>query len=329
MPFYKVPFLLGELELSSNVFCSPLAGCSDYPFRKMLTKYRPGLVFCEMVKMDALIRHDLGTYRLLDFDKDMHPIGAQLCGSKPELAGPCAKIIEDLGFDVIDLNCGCPVDKITKDQSGSGLLKNPNKIGDILANMVAAVRIPVTVKIRAGWDEAHIVGPEIAEIAEKAGAKILFVHGRTRAQAYKGPANWDYIKQCKEAAKNILIFGNGDILDAESAEAMFNQTKCDGLLVSRGSFGQPWIFEDIARHFEGETAIIRSGEEIRDELLKHLDITLQYQTKQKAALDLRRFGSWYLKKGQGAKKMREMMAKAEDMDKVKEEISNFDWAEIL
>lgn len=328
MDLFKSPFQLGDLSLPSNVFCSPLAGCSDLPFRQMLYRYRPGLTFCEMVKMDALIRHDPGTYRLLDYEGSMHPIGAQLCGSKPKLAGPCAKIIEELGFDVIDLNCGCPVDKVTKDLSGSGLLQVPDRIGEILCNMVAAVSIPVTVKIRAGWDEAHINGPAITKIAEQAGAKIIFVHGRTRKQAYRGLANWDYIKECKQAANNILVFGNGDIVDATSAENMFYQTGCDGLLLSRGTFGHPWLFEEIYRHFQGLEPIKRTVLDIRDGLLAHLDAIIAYQTKRKATLDLRRMGSWYLKKGSGIKKLKEVLVRSENLEAALEEIRNFDWEEM-
>src|SRR5689334_17740332 len=175
--YLKRPFQLGSLVLPSNIFCAPLAGCSDLAFRRMTAQYKPGLMFCEMVKMDALIRNDPHTYRLLDYEAHMHPIGGQLCGSKLHLAAPCAKIIEDLGFDVVDLNCGCPVDKVTKDGSGSGLLKNPELIGEIICEMVAAVRIPVTVKIRAGWDMQSINAPQITKIAEEAGAKAICIHG--------------------------------------------------------------------------------------------------------------------------------------------------------
>lgn len=325
MVFFKSPFQLDELTFSSNVFCSPLAGCSDLPFRQMVGRYQPGLMFCEMVKMDALVRHDPNTYRILEYDTSMHPIGAQLCGSKPKLAGPCAKIIEELGFDLIDLNCGCPVDKVTKDNSGSGLLKDPDRIGEILSNMIAAVKIPVTVKIRAGWDEESINGPLITQIAEKAGAKIIFVHGRTRKQAYRGPANWDYVKECKDVAKDILVFGNGDIVDPESAEQIFQQTGCDGILLSRGTFGRPWVFEDIMRHFTGQEPLNRTGKEVRDALLTHLDYILRSQQKRKALLDLRRIGSWYLKKGQGVKKIKEIVVRAKDLEEVVAEIQSFDW----
>jgi tRNA-dihydrouridine synthase B len=228
-------FQLGKIELPNNILYAPLAGCSDYPFRKMSALYNPGLIYCEMVKMEALIRNDQGTFHMLDYDTGMHPIGGQICGSKPEIAGKAAKIIETLGFDVVDLNCGCPVDKVTKDGSGSAMLKTPNLIGDVIANMVAAVKIPVTVKIRAGWDEDNILAAEVTQIAEKAGASAICIHGRTRKQAYKGPAIWDYIKAAKNAAKNIKVIGNGDVLDGSSAQKMFEYTGCDAVLVARGT----------------------------------------------------------------------------------------------
>src|SRR5579872_1226411 len=165
------PFFIGSVKLPNKVLYAPLAGCSDLPFRRMSRHYGPGIVYCEMVKIDALVRNDSNTYRLLDYDIGMHPIGAQICGSKPKIAAAAARIVEDLGFDVIDFNCGCPVDKVTKDGSGSGMLKTPELIGEVLCEMMAAVKIPVTVKIRAGWDEKSINAVEITNIAEKAGAK--------------------------------------------------------------------------------------------------------------------------------------------------------------
>ena len=252
MHYLRKPIELGNLKLPHRIFYAPLAGCSDFPFRKMSAKYRPGLMYCEMVKMDALVRHDAGTFHMLDYSADMHPIGAQLCGSKPALAGAAASIIEDLGFDVVDLNCGCPVDKVTKDGSGSGMLKTPELIGEVVASIAARVKIPVTVKIRAGWDEENINAEKIVKIAEQAGAKALCIHGRTRQQGYRGPANWEYIKACKEVARSILIIGNGDAVDGPSAEEMQAKTGCDAVLVARATMGQPWIVEDILRYLSGE-----------------------------------------------------------------------------
>ena len=323
--FLKRPFQLGSLQLPSNIFCAPLAGCSDLPFRRMTVKFKPGLVFCEMVKMDALIRHDPNTYRLLDYEPGMHPIGGQLCGSKPELAGPCAKIIEDLGFDVVDLNCGCPVDKVTKDGSGSGMLKNLDLIGEVLCNMVAAVKIPITLKIRAGWDAHSIIGPELTQIAEEAGAAAICVHGRTRAQGYKGPANWDFIRDCKQAAKRIPVIGNGDAVDPLSAERLFAHTGCDAILLARGTMGQPWLIEEVYRHFSGEAPLPITGLYYRDILLEHLDHIVSYQNERRALLDLRRIGCWFLRKAKGMSQMRQALNRAQSVVEIRQMIYDYPW----
>ena len=321
-------FSLGELSLANNVFCAPLAGCSDLPFRRMTARYRPGLLFCEMVKMDALVRNDPNTYRLLNYEAGMHPIGGQICGSKPQLAAPSARIIEDLGFDVVDLNCGCPVDKVTKDGSGSGMLRTPELIGEVVANMTAAVKIPVTLKIRAGWDFNQINAPEIVRIAEQAGAKAICVHGRTRSQGYKGPANWEYIRACKAAAKSIKVIGNGDAMDANSAMALFEKTGCDAILVARGTMGQPWVIEDILRMKSGLAPIERSFVDYRNALFDHFEHTIAYQSERKALTDMRRVGCWYLRQGKGARKLREAINKAGSTEEVRRVLQEYPWEQI-
>jgi len=325
MKFLKTPFSMGSVSLPNNILYAPLAGCSDLPFRSMACRYRPGIVYCEMVKIDALVRNDSHTYRLLDYTPDMHPIGAQICGSKPKMAALAAKIIEDLGFDVIDFNCGCPVDKVTKDGSGSGMLKNPELIGEVLSEVLAAVKIPVTVKIRAGWDEQSINGPLITQIAEKAGAKAIAIHGRTRAQGYKGPANWDYIRACKEVAKQILVIGNGDVFDAQSALKMFEYTACDAVLVSRGTMGQPWIVEDIIRLLTHQPQIERGVQFIREVLLEHFEKIIRYQNEKQSLLDFRRVGCWYLKKCEGVRELRMHLNKATSTAQVFSLIDQFAW----
>jgi len=290
----------------------------------MAARYKPGLMFCEMVKMEPLIRHEPTTYYLLDYDPSMRPIGGQICGSKPKLAGPCARIIEELGFDVVDLNCGCPVDKVTKDGSGSGMLKNPELIGEVIANMVAAVSIPVTVKIRVGWDDDCINAPEITKIAEQAGAKAISIHGRTRQQKYKGKANWDHIRECKEAATSIIVIGNGDVFDAEAAQDLFMQSGCDGILVSRGTFGKPWIVDDIMRLDSALPPLIPN---VRENLIEHMEFICSYRSDRKALLDMRRIGCWYLRDGQGTKKLRVSLNRAKHLNEVKSLILNYDWTQ--
>lgn len=310
--YLKKPFQLGDLKLQSNIFSAPLAGCSDYPFRKMTHFFKTGLNFCEMVKMDALVRHDEGTFKLLHTDPLMHPIGAQLCGAKLELAAQSAKILEDLGFDVIDLNCGCPVDKVTKDGSGSGLLKQPWLIGEILDKMIHAVKVPVTVKIRLGWDDDQIVCEKITQMAELVGAKAITIHGRTREQGYSGKARWEYIKACKEVARTIKVIGNGDIFSAQDALSMFKQTGCDGVLVARGTMGAPYIFEDIEHLLLTGEEKIRTQAELLHIFKQHFSYVCDYAEDRKALLDTRRIASWYLKAIPEAKELKEMVFSSKD-----------------
>lgn len=322
------PIKIGPLELSSNIAYSPLAGCSDLPFRQMGNLFRPGLFFCEMVKMDALVRNDPGTYRLLDYTKEMHPIGAQICGSHPKMAKESAKIIEDLGFDLIDLNCGCPVDKVTKDKSGSGLLKTPTLIGEILNEMVSSVSIPVTLKIRTGWDEENIVAPLVTQIGEAAGASAIFVHGRTRSQAYRGLANRNHIKECVEARKQIPVFGNGDIFCPESAKDMFIKTNCDGILIGRGTLGSPWIFKEVAEALQQNKSFPKSGSFYKEMLLQHFYFVKAYQHEKKAIVDMRRVGCWYLKGTSVSKTLRELLNRAKSLDEIEELIHAHKWDEM-
>lgn len=322
------PFHYGSKSLPSNLFCAPLAGCSDLPFRQMTCRYRPGLVFCEMVKVDALIRHDPQTYRLLDYTKEMHPIGAQICGSKPNDARVAARIIEDLGFDVLDLNCGCPVDKVTKDGSGSGLLKNPERIGEIIALMVDAVDMPVSVKIRVGWDDQTINAAEITKIAEEAGAVGLTIHGRTREQGYKGKANWEIISECRRVARTMKIIGNGDIFDAATALEKFSLSGCDGILLARGTLGQPWIIEDVERALKGLPPLVRGIDVIRETLWEHFEAIVSYQNDVQSLLDMRRVGCWYLKSCKGAKPLRMQINQATSVSSVFSLLKAFDWQQL-
>lgn len=300
--------------LPNNVVYSPLAGCSDYPFRKMVRRYFSGLIFCEMVKIDALVRHDQHSYHILDYDSSMHPIGAQLCGRDVSLVADAARIIEDLGFDVIDLNCGCPVDKVVKGGGGSALLKEPQLIGELLSKIVCAVNIPVTVKVRAGWDVDNINVKEITRIAECAGVAVIFVHGRTRKQGYRGKACWDYIKDAKDVASQIKVFGNGDVFDASAAQMMVEQTGCDGVLISRGTLGKPWLGRDIIDGISNDSR----DEECLEALFEHFEIISSYYNDRRAALDARRVGCWYVKNVIKARELRGIISKVKTIDEAKE-----------
>ncbi len=322
---FQSPFLLGKLVCPNNIFYSPLAGCSDYPFRKMSAKYRPGLMFCEMVKMQALLRNVIPTYRMLEYSEEMRPIGAQLVGSDIKFAAQSAKIIEDLGFDSLDYNCGCPVDKITKDGSGSGMLKEPEKIADILAEMVQAVSIPVTVKIRAGWDNESICAAQITRLAEKAGAKAIAVHGRTRQQAYRGESNWGWIKEAVEAADEIKVIGNGGVFSAEDAENMFKETGCDAVLVSRATMGQPWIAEDISRYFLKEPSLDRGKNEQMQALREHFVFMQDFAHSESwVATNMRRIACWYFKSSPNRKHFRMKINQASNLAEVEEALNFYE-----
>ncbi len=194
-----------------------------------------------------------------------------------------------------------------------------------LSNIIAAVKVPVTVKIRTGWDDKSINAVEITRIAERAGAKAITIHGRTREQGYKGKANWDHIKACKEAARDILVIGNGDVFDAESALRMFAHTKCDAVLVSRGTMGQPWIAQDILRALDGLDPLPRSVGDLRDSLLEHFDCIVRYQPEKQSLLDMRRVGCWYLKRLVGVKELRVLLNRSSSTSEVFQHLNQFSW----
>ncbi len=327
MTGYQTDFQLGSLKLPNNILCAPLAGYTDQPFRQLCRDFFSGLIFCEMVKIEAVVRKIPATLRYLDFVSSEHPIGAQLCGSQPEVAKQAAKIIEDMGFDLIDLNCGCPVDKVTKDGSGSAMLKNPDLIGEVLSAIVGSVDLPVTVKIRMGWNEEQVNAPEIVKIAEQAGAKAVIIHGRTRAQGYRGGVNLKIIKDCKQAARKIKVIGNGNLFYAEDVFQMFEETDCDGVMLSRGMIGQPWIFQEIAKYPNFQ---IRSTKEIKETLLNHFFKIQKYQKiEKKAVFDMRRLAGWYLKFCSYTKALRIGINQTESVAEIFHLIENYPWDTVV
>ncbi len=310
MTGYKEKFFLGNLELKNNLIMAPLAGCTDLPFRQMLSHYSVGLMYTEMAKMEALVRQESSTYRILEKDEGFHPIGAQICGSNLSLVSSSCRILEDLGFDTIDYNCGCPVDKVVKDGSGSAMLRNPLLIGDVIAEMVNSVDLPITVKVRIGWDDDNINILDIVEVAEKAGAVAITIHGRTRKQKYTGKSNWEWIKKSKEVAKTIQVIGNGDVFSPEIAKERFDTTYCDGLLIARGALGSPWLFDNIGAYCKGETAFFPTKWDKIEALIKHIYYVLQFQNEKKALLDIRRISCWYLKDFDNSKGIRKLLMRA-------------------
>lgn len=286
---------IGNISLSVPVALAPMAGITDMPFRIICSELGCGLVVSEMVSAKGLLYKNVKTFDMLRVAPEERPAAIQLFGSNPQELACVAKIVEAEGADIIDFNMGCPVPKIVNNGEGSALMKNPQLAYEILARMADAVNIPVTVKIRSGWDAAHINAPEIAQFAEKAGVAAIAVHGRTREQFYNGKADWQVIKAVKDAVK-IPVFGNGDILSAEDGLRMFKETGCDGLMIGRGADGNPWIFAELAAALgaNGEKHEVTLAERMAM-ILRHLQMLIDFKGEVVAVKEMRRHAGAYLK----------------------------------
>ena len=252
-----------------------------------------GLLCMEMVSAKAILYKNRNTESLLEIDPRENPVSLQLFGSDPEIISKIAHQIEDRPFDILDLNMGCPVPKIVNNGEGSALMKNPKLAGEIIRETVRAIDKPVTVKIRKGFDDEHINAVEMAKIAEDAGAAAVAVHGRTREQFYSGKADWDIIRQVKEAV-SIPVIGNGDLLTAEDVIAMEQQTGCDGFMIARGAQGNPWIFRQILHYFEtGEHLAKPTLEEVTQMILRHARMMLEFKGEYIGIREIRKHAAWY------------------------------------
>ncbi len=284
---------IGSVIIDPPVACGPMAGVTDLPFRRLVREAGCGLTVTEMVSAKALCYGSAKTEVLLRTDPDEHPVSVQMFGSDPDILAETARKLEEYPFDLIDLNMGCPVPKVTGNGEGSALLKDPKRAGEIFRAVAGAVKKPVTVKIRAGWDASSVNAPEIAKIAEDAGIAAVAVHGRTRAQFYTGSADWEVIRRVKEAV-HIPVFGNGDVRDGASALAMLRETGCDGVMVARAARGNPWIFTEIAAVLRGEPVPPRpSAQEITEMILRHARMQCEFYGEKQGILQMRKHVGWY------------------------------------
>ena len=260
---------IGNVRIENRFVLAPMAGVTDMPFRTLCKEQGAGLICMEMISAKAISFHNKNTIALMKIDPCEHPVSMQLFGSEPELMAEVAKSIEDKDFDILDINMGCPVPKVVNNGEGSALLKNPELIVQIIKSVSSAIQKPVTVKVRIGFENAPVDIVEIARRAEDAGAAAIAVHGRTRQQYYSGTADWDIIRQVKEAV-SIPVIGNGDVDSPLKAEALLKQTGCDGVMIGRAVRGNPWIFREMNHYFQtGELFPRPSSEEIREMILRH------------------------------------------------------------
>jgi tRNA-dihydrouridine synthase B len=321
-----MPLRLGTLDLASSIIQSPMAACTDLPFRLIAREKGLSFSFLEMVSAQALVRDNEKTKRLLATAEGDRPLGAQLLGCDAEIMGRAAAIIEELGFDLLDLNLGCPVRKVTSNGEGSALLKEPDKAEKIFAAVRKAVkRIPVTVKMRIGFqDPSGAEAVELAKRAEANGFSAVTVHGRTQAQMYSGRADYAAIGKVKAAVK-IPVIGNGDVVTGEDAQRLKDVSGCDGIMIGRAGLGNPWVYANLQRIMRGagEAAYVPSVAERRDTLLRHLALEIEHCGDRQAALNMRRIVVWYTQGLPHAKPLRAAVCKTMDTSLIRSLITDY------
>ncbi|MCI8506623.1 MAG: tRNA dihydrouridine synthase DusB [Lachnospiraceae bacterium] len=304
---------IGGVVLETPVVLAPMAGVTDLPFRMLCREMGCGLVCTEMISAKAVYYKNRNSRILLAVDETERPVSMQLFGSEPELLGQIAALLEPGPYDVIDFNMGCPVPKVVNNREGSALMREPKLAGEILGAMVKAVKKPVTVKIRKGFDEAHVNAVEIARIAEAAGVSAITVHGRTREQYYSGTADWDIIRQVKEAV-SIPVIGNGDIFKAADAIRMMEETGCDGVMAARGARGNPWLFREIREFMETGKVPKRPGiGEIREMILRHGRMLSEFKGENQAMREMRKHVAWYTAGCPHSSSLREAVNRVESL----------------
>ncbi|MBQ6841310.1 MAG: tRNA dihydrouridine synthase DusB [Bacilli bacterium] len=318
-------FFIGGVEIKNPIIVAPMAGISNKTFRMICKEYGASLVVGEMVSDKAILFGNEKTIKLLEMDEKERPISQQIFGSDLDSFVTAAKkVYEIMHPDIIDINMGCPVPKVAiKNQAGSALLKNPDKIYEIVSSVVEAVPVPVTVKIRAGWDEKSINCVEVAKICEKAGASAITLHARTRAQGYSGKANWNLIKDVVEAV-NIPVIGNGDVVSCYDAKRMLEETGCAGVMIGRGLLGNPWLVRDCVDYLEKGTEPLEVTNKERIQMMKlHLNNLVEEKGEGSAVLEIRTHFLYYLKGMPGNASVKNDICKAKTKAEIESILDNY------
>ena len=310
---YLKKLKIGDVELNNNILLAPLAGITDRAFRLICEKYNPGLVCTEMISAKGLYYDDKKTEQLLNMKNEKRPIAVQIFGSDIESMGYAAEYVSKYA-DIIDINMGCPAPKVVKNGDGSKLLLDLDKARAIIEEVVKKSSVPVTVKFRKGWDQNNVVAVEMAKICEEAGASAITIHGRTRSEFYSGTADWDIIKKVKESVK-IPVIGNGDVKSAEDVKRMFEETGVDGIMIGRGTLGNPWIFKQIEDELNGKEFSISNQEKLKI-ILEHLNYMLEDKPERVAVVEMRKHISWYIKNSKDASKVRDYINQITDKDEL-------------
>lgn len=313
-----------DIEIKNNLVLAPMAGVCNYSFRSICKKLGAGLVVTEMISSHAIYYKNKKTLEMLKSYGDEYPVAVQLFGDNIEYLVHSAKYIEkNTNFNIIDINCGCPVPKIAvRSNAGAGLMKYPNKIYEIVKALVENSNLPITIKIRSGWDDNNKNAVEIAKLAEKAGASAIFIHGRTRKQAYSGTVDLDIIKQVKESV-NIPVIGNGDVCDYESYKKMMDYTGVDGVMIGRASLGNPWVFHEISSKINDLDYEKPGVIEIKKMILDHFYLLKEIKGIKLALLEMRGIGIYYLKGLRNTRELKEKIIKSNTEKDFVEAISSF------
>ena len=311
-------FKIGNVEIKNNVVLAPMAGICNSAYRRIIKQMGAGLIYAEMVNDKAIVHENKKTIDMLYMTEEERPISQQIFGSDVDSFVASAKMVyEKMKPDIIDINMGCPVPKVAVSaEAGAALLKNPEKIKEIVSAVVKSVPIPVTVKIRSGWDKNSINAKEVAKICEQAGASAICVHGRTRTDRYLGHSDWNIIKEVKESV-NIPVIGNGDIKTVYDAKRMIDETGCDAVMIGRSALGNPWIILDTVNYLTyGILPKELTKQEKIDMCIKHLNYLLEFKPEKVAVLEMRSHIAWYLKGVEGAREIKNELFKAQTKDEI-------------